>query len=285
MRAGTAESYHERVLRAQVYLQSRLDDSIDLDQLASVACFSPFHFHRIFRGITGETVMEHVRRLRLERAALRLKFADQAVTDIAFEAGYESHEAFTRAFRARFGDSPTGFRESRATVAEPPTPSPPESGSATPVRVERLPPMRVAFVRHIGPFDEVGTAWTTLMSWVGARGLFGPHTRAIGISHDDPDITPPEKLRYDAAVTIVGEVTPEGPVGVIELAGGEYAMAQHRGPYHQISATYARLCGQWLPSSGRELASASALEFYLNSPLMTKPEDLLTDACLPLSEK
>ncbi len=285
MRTGTAESHRERVLRAQVYLQTRLDERIDLDQLASVACFSPYHFHRIFRGITGETLMEHVRRLRLERAAQRLKSTDRPVTDLAFEAGYESHEAFTRAFRAMFGDSPSGFRESRAPLPDSSTPRyaalPADENVA--VRVERFAPMRVAFVRHIGAFSAVGSAWTTLMTWAGMRGLFGPHTRALGIIHDDPDITPPERLRYDAAVTIERDAIPEGSIGIQELPGGDYAIVRHRGPYDRISETYARMCGEWLPSSNRELAAASALEFYLNTPQSTKPEDLLTDACLPLN--
>lgn len=290
MREGTAESYRERVLRAQVYLQSRLDEPVDLDQLASVACFSPYHFHRIFRGITGEPLMEHVRRLRLERAAQRLKSTDRPVTDIAFEAGYETHEAFTRAFRTMFGDSPTGYRDSRASLArQAEGPSAELSGEkpnkAIEVRVENIPAMRVAFVRHIGKFSDVGATWSTLMGWVGMRGLFGPHTRAIGIIHDDPDITAPDKLRYDAAVTIVSEIAAEGSVGIQEIPACEYAIARHRGPYDDISATYARMCGDWLASSGRELASAPALEFYLNSPLTAKPEDLLTDACLPLSPR
>jgi AraC family transcriptional regulator len=285
MRTATAESHRERVLRAQVYLQTRLDDRIDLDKLASVACFSPYHFHRIFRGITGETLMEHIRRLRLERAAQRLKTTDRSVTDIAFEAGYESHEAFTRAFRARFGDSPSGFRESRAPLPDSSTPQfaskPP--GESIAIRVERFAPMRVAFIRHIGTFSRVGSAWTALVAWASTRNIFGPQTRALGVIHDDPDITPPEKLRYDAAVTIVRDATPEGPVGIQELPGGEYAITRHCGPYDRISETYARMCGEWLPSSNRELASAPALEFYLNTPQSTKPEDLLTDACLPLN--
>jgi AraC family transcriptional regulator len=125
------------------------------------------------------------------------------------------------------------------------------------------------------------------MTWTAMRGLLGSHTRALGIIHDDPDITASEKLRYDAAVTIAPdsarEMRPEGSVGVQEIPACEYAIAQHRGPYDRISTTYARRCGEWLASSGRELASAPALEFYLNTPQNTKPEDLLTDAHLPLS--
>jgi AraC family transcriptional regulator len=151
------------------------------------------------------------------------------------------------------------------------------------VRIERIAAARIAFLRHVGPYNEVGSAWAKLMSWIGMRGLFGPHTRAIGIAHDDPDITVPTRLRYDAAVTIVGNLKPEGEIGVSDFAGGEYAITRHRGPYNRISATFARLCGEWLAESGRELESAPALEIYLNNPQMAKPEDLLTDACLPLA--
>jgi AraC family transcriptional regulator len=142
--------------------------------------------------------------------------------------------------------------------------------------------MRVAFVRHVGPFKDVGAAWGSVMGWAGMRGLFGPHTRAIGVIHDDPDITAPEQLRYDASVTVLGDVRAEGNDRHQEIAAGDYAIARHRGPYDRISETYARMCGEWLPFERRELATAPALEFYLNAPQTTRPEDLLTDACLPL---
>ena len=86
MKTSTAADYHERILRTLAHIQAHLDDALDLDGLARVACFSPYHFHRVFRGLVGEPVQEHVRRLRLERAAHRLKLQDNPVTDLAFEA-------------------------------------------------------------------------------------------------------------------------------------------------------------------------------------------------------
>src|SRR6266853_3843414 len=111
------QSYQERVLRVLLHIQRNLDRPLELEELASVACFSPFHFHRIFRGIVGESVMEYVRRLRLEQAAQKLRFSDSPVIDVALDAGYESHEAFTRAFSARFGLSPSSFRKTRKTAS------------------------------------------------------------------------------------------------------------------------------------------------------------------------
>src|SRR5437773_11110991 len=116
MRSQTEQAYKERLLRVLVYIQQHLDETIALDDLARVAHFSPYHFHRLFRGMVGESVMEHVRRLRLERAAHRLKFTDEPVTRIAFQAGYETHEAFSRAFRGMFDQSPSQFRPSHKAI-------------------------------------------------------------------------------------------------------------------------------------------------------------------------
>ena len=98
------------MLRVLLHIQRNLDEETPLEDLARVAAFSPYHFHRIFRGMLGESVKEHIRRLRLERSAMRLKHSDTPVTMIAFEAGYESHEAFTRAFRSMRGMTPSQFR-------------------------------------------------------------------------------------------------------------------------------------------------------------------------------
>src|SRR5262245_60251655 len=121
MRADTEHAYKERILRVLVHIQEHLDEALPLEALARVACFSPHHFHRIFGAMVGESVKEHVRRLRLERAAYRLQFSDQPVTGIALDAGYETHESFIRAFRAMFGTSPSGFRKRQRD--QPPAPS------------------------------------------------------------------------------------------------------------------------------------------------------------------
>src|SRR5262252_10971797 len=123
MRTGTVEDYQRRILGVLVHIQNHLDSPLPLDELAEVAHFSPFHFHRVFRGMVGESVKEHVRRLRLERAAHRLRFTGQPVTEIAFDAGYETHESFTRAFGVMFGEAPTEFRNNHRAVAHGPAPS------------------------------------------------------------------------------------------------------------------------------------------------------------------
>lgn len=290
MKESTASSYHERILRALVYIQAHLDEPLELDALAGIACFSAYHFHRIFRALVGEPVQEHVRRLRLERAAHRLKLHDQPVTGIAFDAGYDTHEAFTRAFHAMFGLPPSQYR---AAHEKPASPSgvhfedtggyhPPDYGVPPAVEIKTLPPQRVVFLRHQGPYDKVGATWSKLAAWAGAHGLFGPATRFLGISWDDPQITPPDKLRYDAAIAVSRPVEPEGEIGVTEIAGGEYATILHKGPYETLGRTYQMLLGSWLPQSGRELRDVPCFELYLNSPQTARPEELLTVVHAPV---
>jgi len=264
MRVSTRDWYQERVLRAWQHIVANLDDELPLDRLASVAGFSPFHFHRIFRGMTGESVQACVRRLRLERAGEELRRSERRVLDIALDAGFDSQEGFDRAFRRHFGSSPSEFRDSAG------------------VAVRRLPARTVAAARHVGPYDQVGKAWGRLFAWAGPRGLIYGIPEMIGVVHDDPEVCDPATLRYDAAITLRQSVNPGAEVQIDTLAEGDYACLLYRGPYSKLGDAYTRLCGGWLPDSGREAAALPSLEFYRNSPQNTRPEDLLTEIAIPL---
>ena len=257
MRATTEQDYRERIVRSLLYVQDHLDDELRLDDLASVAAFSAFHFHRIVRGMVGESVAEHVRRLRLERAARNLKQGSEPVIRIALDAGFEAHESFTRAFTAMFGASPSAYRAAHKPAPDSPSSThlgnvsnyrKPNAGEALTVEMKQLGPVKVVFLRHPGPYSEVGSTWGRLLAWAGRKGLLGPGIRMLGIVYDDPDITPAEKVRYD-----------------------------------NLGQTYQRFFGGWLPKSGHEPRDVPAFEEYLNSPTNTSPEKLETRIYVPLA--
>ena len=150
------------------------------------------------------------------------------------------------------------------------------------VHIQKIDPLRVAFIQHVGPYHEVGDTWKKLCTWAGPRGLLGPNTKFLGVCHDDPKVTPPDKIRYDACLQVDENVEAEGDVGVQVIPAREYATTRHQGPYEKLSETYAQLFGKWLPENGREPSAAPCLEFYLNSPEHTPPADLLTDVFVPL---
>ena len=300
MRTVTLQDYKRRMLRVLVHIQQHLDDRLRLEELAGLACFSPCHFHRVFKGMVGESVKEHIRRLRLERAASQLKLGAASVTHIAFDAGYESHEAFTRSFRAAFGLPPSQFRSSNKRKTATLAPSGLHYGHGTAVRdfkatqreskamkvkIENREPVRVAFMRHVGPYGEVGATWDKFLPVLGKDGLLGGDSLIVGICHDDPEVTWPDKIRYDACVTVDETFQPSGDIGVQVIPGGDYALTTHFGPYDKLGETYTELLGQWLPRSGRELRSTPCFEVYLNDPQSTEPEDLITDFYAPLLSK
>lgn len=294
MKESTEQIYKKRILGVLLYIQQNLDREMSLEELSRRAHFSPYHFHRIFRAVVNEPLKEHIRRLRLERAATHLKHTDRSVIDIALEAGYQTHEAFTRAFRSAMSCSPSAYR-SGETVDVPPHSSGIHyhrratiedlnlvSGDKTMnVRIEDIGPARVAFVRHIGPYNEVGVAWDKLCMFLGKEGNLGPDSRFIGMCYDDPEVTLPEKIRYDACITVDEDVAGEDDVAIQTIGGGQYAITSHLGSYDQLGRTYAELF-RWLMRDNREPRPEPCLEFYLNDPESTEPEDLVTDICVPL---
>lgn len=290
MTTQTRKDWERRVLSAMRVMEAGLDGELSLDAIAEAACFSPYHFHRVFTGMTGETVGACLRRLRLERAAQRLCYSDQPVTTVALEAGFESPEAFGRAFRATYAMTPTAWRRASRERKGPPSilKRPPivQEELVTmelTVTIKKLPPMKVACVRHVGPYDQCAPAWETLCALAGPLGLFGPTTQFIGIGHDCPQITAPEKIRYDACLTVPESFagTPDLPVAVI--GDQEYASAVVKGPYTRLGPAYAWLAGVWGPQSGREFAAGPSMEFYLNDPKTTPPEEYLTEIHVPLA--
>jgi len=288
--------YKKRVLRVLVHIQAHLDEALELDDLARVACFSPYHFHRVFTGMTGGTVKAHVRRLRLERSAWQLKTGGLTVLEIALAAGYESHEAFTRAFQTAFGMPPSRYRTASTAAWELSTPErvhwtkePLKNFRLNRaglrnmnVQIKDVKQRRAAFVRHVGPYNGVGAAWEKVCMELGKEGLLGGDVQCVGVCYDDPDITPPDKIRYDACITVDEKFVPTGDIGVQTLPGCQCAVITHFGPYETLSKTYAQIFGQWLPRSGRKLSGMPSFEVYLNAPDNTAPEDLITDIYVPL---
>ncbi len=273
--------YRRRILTVQLHIQDHLDGELTVEELARVAALSPFHFHRIFRAMVGETVAEYVRRLRLESAAFRLRTDGEDIVDIALGAGYSSHEAFTRAFRKRFGIAPTRFRSDQPIVEKEDSLT---THTLNEVRIEERAPMKVAFLRHLGPYEECGPVFEKLVGWAGRSGRLQGNPVMLGISHDDPDVVEADKIRFDCCLVVEDDFQSEGEIESQTLEGGSYAVLCHRGPYKELHETYRWLFGVWLPTSGRRVRHAPPFEVYRKNPETTPPEELETDIYIPLEE-
>lgn len=299
MKPATRSFYEEAVQRVVERITANLDQALELTTLADGAGLSPFHFHRIFRGMVGETPLELSRRLRMERAAWQLIQSREAVTEIAFDAGYETHEAFTRAFRTSYSTSPSGFRQRRhprielaASCGVHFTTSgthaafvPRDSGGRNmDVEIKELPERRVGTVRHVGPYNQIPHAFERLHTIAVEAGLADrPGIELLAIFHDDSETVPQDQLRSDAALTIPDDVAM--PKGLVEqrLPAGRYARTVHVGPYERLGDTWSRFMGEWLPASGHRLGNASSFEIYRNTPMTAPREKLVTELYIALA--
>ena len=305
--------YFIRLNRVLDTIQANLDQTLSLEILAAEAGFSPFHFHRLFKGMMGETLNDYVQRVRLERAAnLLLYHPMQPILEIALACGFSGAAVFSRAFKMHFGISPSGFRgENRKNrkveskqgkeltgsfryngSSRTSTDYLERSNSQMNVEVKTLPTYHVAYIRNLSGYSkgvfnsELNQAFQRVCGWAVARDLFGPNTLVIGIPYDNPDITPNDRCRYDACVTVPEAVKEgTGEVGIGDISGGKYAVGRisiSSSETHKIGAFVDGMYGEWLPSSGYIVDDRPALEIYYENPDHAPGEWITMDYCIPV---
>ncbi|WUR11838.1 AraC family transcriptional regulator [[Empedobacter] haloabium] len=280
MNIPNRHEYDRRMHRVLDHIDRHLDRQLSVAELADVAHFSPFHFHRMFTAWMGETVADHVRRRRVETAASRLATQPEVtVLQAALAAGFGSAEAFTRAFKLRFGQPPTAWRAAQqdsktSQVRRKPGQADAATGGqddGSTNRKERIMieviiternPVHVAYLRKTGPYGpELGRFWGEVVyPWMATNNLLG--RPRYGICLDDPTVTAPEQCRYDAAVEVPPEQALSGNPMRTVVPGGQYAVHRFRGPVEQVVGAWLALTRDWLPASGLQLDARPFVEHY-----------------------
>ena len=312
--ASRAE-YARRMNRVLNYIDQHLDQPLELAQLADVANFSRFHFHRIFVAWMGETLGDYARRRRLEKAAFLLASGTAAsVLDTALSTGFGSGEAFARAFKQKFGCTPSEWRNSTparlagqaARIGQGLQSNPdqvlrnPGQAGGAPfsedgdsltsngdyameVNVIDLPAARVAYQRRIGAYGPgIGAFWRgTVAPWIQAHGLTA--NTCYGVGYDDPSITPADKCRYDACVEVPADFASGQQADIMTLPGGRYAVARFQAPTTAIHEAWMWLTREWLPSSGLQCDDRPCFERFDASTGLNPQTGLFTcDICIPV---
>jgi AraC family transcriptional regulator len=273
------QNYRERVSRVVAAIVADPMAEHRLEDLARLANFSPFHFHRIYHGIAGETVATTVRRVRLALATRLLTLGDQSITQVGLAVGYESPQAFTRAFGQFTGQSPREFQlQMREAILDTgPVLQRKDRDAPPPVRIVERPAQPVHALLHRGPFSTIPHTHRRLRVHTGTRTV----ADWLGISCGDPDVQP--DFRYYAAVASPDPwPADDAEVERLEIPGGLYAVHCLAGPYTRINAAVRALYTQWLPDSGYEPDDRPSLEHYLNSPRKVAPAALRTDLLIPI---
>lgn len=271
-----------------VHIQANLDQDLSLAALSRKAGLSAFHFQRVFHESVGETPKAYTLRLRLERAAFRLLLHESTILDVALECGFQNHESFSRAFRRSFNRTPREYREwARRRTAEPanaPDATPLERGfEISRTKVVDLRSMHLAFVRHVGSYESVPESiFEELERWAAKRRLPGLPVW-LGIGHDAPSTTPPERLRFDAALQVAGPFAPEGRVAYQQLAAGKCAVTTHAGSYETLPEAYKAIFPRLFSLPGYRPVGLPAIEVYHTARVNPRYHLNHTDIYLPVA--
>lgn len=229
-----------------VEMEARLDDDLGLESLARAWGASPYKFHRLYSAVVGETPKRSVLRLRLERAARLLVICDKRVLDIALAVGFQSHEAFTRAFRRAFALTPTQYRARERAAREVRARRRAGFGGwccqLSEVRFERRPAADLIAIRQFGayagfPPRSRQRLWDELGDWAKACGVSAGSER-LGLFPDDPMLTPGPRQGADYCLAVFGPVAGDARVRAVRLAGGVHAVIDHFGPYETLIQAY-----------------------------------------------
>lgn len=287
--------YVQRINRVIDHVRGNLDRPLNLKELARVACFSEFHFHRIFSAVSGETLNGFTNRLRLEKAARLLRYSDQSLTDIAFDCGFSSSATFSRAFRAGYETSPSQFRKNGEikkskickelfAPGEYLLPMSAEEKRATfPVRLIDLPERQVAYIRVKDAFkmEKVIAAFKTMIEWARSRNIFEQAT-LFGMSVDDPHVTPKHLYQYEVCLASPLPFECREGISRLKMPAMRYAATRVSGDIRKVATATDYLFRGWLINSAYEPEHAPGLEVFVNKEKATDWSHFDLDLCIPV---
>lgn len=277
--------YTAKVNRVIDYIDNNLNGELTLSKLSSIASYSDYHFHRIFKTLIGESVNSYIRRIRIEKSAnLLIRHPHRSITDIAFDCGFSSSQFFSRTFKKYYSQNASDWRKektlngkivkegkssihyidhrnrTRVNVVE-----------AKSIEIKELKDIHTAYIRHIGSYsgkDELPSElFTKLSVWAQARNLIRFYeTKFISLYHDDPDITEASKLRFSACISVPEDTPVNCEIGYLTIKGGEYAVANFELNADELNLARKYVYDVWLPQRGYQPDGKPYFKEMLNDP-------------------
>lgn len=303
------QEYTARINRVMDYIGKNISQVIDLSVMADIASFSPYHFHRIFTFITGETPNNFVSRIRLERAASLLQDSTKdTISEIAFRCGFINVSSFSRAFKSFFGVSAKEFRRLDKAIyikngirysknCKPISKIGKNIQQVneqicsvelneliimdTKIEIKQMPELNLIYCRHMGAFNKIGQAYEKLFKWAVPRGLVTSSTKTVTVYHDDPAITGVEKVRQDASIIVEKDVKVEGEIGKSTVSAGKYAIGHFEIKETAFELAWNTMCS-WLTESGYQPGEGSTYELYHNDYNEHPEHKFIVDICIPV---
>ncbi|MGB1043131.1 MAG: AraC family transcriptional regulator [Tenacibaculum sp.] len=293
-----------RIAKAIDFVEFNLEKKLLLEEVAKQAHFSPYHFHRVFKIVTKETLNDFIVRKRIEKAVSDvMRKKEKPITEIAEDVGFTSLSSFSRAFKKFYGMSPAEFRKQTPSKFSKISKVESKNGKVeirfeqyicninnnlkwlkmnADVQVKILPPMQLAYISHQGKMDAVGNTYNRLMQWAFPKGLMQQDDlKMITIYHDSPKITDPNQVRMSACMTLSREVKTDGEVNLKTLPETKCIVSRLEITPNQFQQAW-ESSFVWMSEHGYNKAAQDPFEIYHNNPQEHPEGKCLVDICIPI---
>ena len=296
--------YISRINKVMNFVENNLDKELSLSYLSEIAHFSPFHFHRLFSAITEETLNTFIKRKRIEKIASLLLNGDSTpLTELAFKYGFNSGASFSRTFKKFYGISASEFKENSKEQYSKIGKVESKNGKEVitfekyicsinnilnwinmnaQIEVKEMPELKLAYIKHVGDFNQIGKVYEKLMKWAGPKGLLNSsELKTVTVYHDDPKVTKMSKVRQSACITLNNQVKLSGEVGEMTIPKGKYAVGRFEISVTEFEKAWDSI-SVWVAENGCENRDGDYYELYHNDHMEHPEQKFILDICVPV---
>ena len=278
------EDYIKRINTILLFIDKNLDSELSLETVAKVGFYSPFHFHRIFKAITNETLNSYITRKRIEKtASILLHQKNVSITELSLQYGFNSNSSFTRTFKKFYGISPSDFRKSKpkfSKIRQVESKNGQEKSNFeeyicnsinlinwikmnAKIEIKEMPKLELAFITQIGHIG-LEKAYAKLIQWAAPKGLLKEDSKMATIYHDSYKITEPDKVRMSACLILNEKTEVSGEIGLTTIEKGKFIIGHFEIGIHEFEKSWTGLF-IWMNENGYKKADRNPFEIYHNN--------------------
>ncbi|MCD0489491.1 AraC family transcriptional regulator [Pedobacter sp. MC2016-14] len=296
-------SYISSVNKALKFIDGNLDTNLSLETIAKVACFSPYHFHRIFKAITNETLNSYINRKRTEKvASILIRKPEVSITELSLLFGFTSNSSLTRAFKKYYSSSPSEFRKQKNSRFSKISKIESKNGQGhvvfeeyicsmdnlknwiemnAKIEIKEITKLELAYVKSIGA-QGITAAYDTLVKWATPQGLLqNPETKMVTIYHDSFKTTNPEKVRISACITLTEPLKVSGNIGRTSIEKGKFIVGSFVIGLIEFEKSWNSLF-VWMAEHGYKKADREPFEIYHNDYRTHPDKKCFVDYFIPI---
>lgn len=297
------EDYIKRINNVLVYIDQNLDQELNLETIAKIGNYSPFHLHRIFKAITNETINEYITRKRIEKTALILIHKKEiTISELSLQYGFNSNSSFTRTFKKFYAVSPSDFRKIYSNkfskIGKADSKNGQENGISdqyicnidnhknwikmkAKIEIKEMPKLDLVYITQIG-HNGMQDAYSKLIKWAAPKGLLeNENLKIVTIYHDSYKVTDPDKVRMSACISVKEKISVDGEIGLTTIESGKFIVGHFEIGINEFEKSWNAIF-IWMSENGYKKTNRNPYEIYYNDFNEHPQKISIVDFCIPI---